>query len=74
MAYAATHQSADRAEHSGIYNFFAAIGTALMNMAESNSKMKEIQRLQSMSDEALAKKGLAREDIVRYVFSDYYYI
>lgn len=73
MAYAATHttQAADR---SAIYNFFAAIGTALVNMAEANSKMREMQRLHAMSDEELASKGLTRADIARHVFSDYYYI
>ncbi|WP_238367602.1 DUF1127 domain-containing protein [Mesobacterium pallidum] len=73
MAYAATHTT-QAVDHSAVYNFFAAIGNALVRMAEANSKLKEMQRLHAMSDDELAKKGMTREDIARHVFSDYYYI
>ncbi len=49
---------------------FRFIGGVLVAIAEANSRQEEVQRLAAMSDEQLAKRGLKREDIVRYVFRD----
>jgi len=46
----------------------SAIFTGLVNVAEANSRYHEVQNLQAMSDEQLAKKGLKRDDIVMHVF------
>lgn len=45
----------------GLWNF-------LIGIAESNAAMRRVERLSAMSDEALARRGLKREDIVREVF------
>ncbi|MCR9108379.1 DUF1127 domain-containing protein [Marivita sp. XM-24bin2] len=43
-------------------------------IAEANSRVHEIERLQALSDDALAAKGIRREDIVRHVFRDVYWM
>ncbi len=48
--------------------------TALVAMAEANPRMKAVKRLSEMSDEQLDARGLKREDIVRHVFRDIYYV
>lgn len=53
---------------------FAAIGAALVRSAENTGRMRRLERLRAMSDAELAKMGLRRDDIVRHVFRDLYYI
>ena len=48
----------------------SAVATAFRVFAESQSRMIEVERLNAMSDESLAKMNLKREDIVRHVFRD----
>ncbi len=43
-------------------------------VAEANSRIHEVERLQAMSDEALAAKGIRRDEIVRHVFRDLYWL
>ncbi len=58
----------------GIGGLFSSIFDVMLNLAESNRRAKEIERLNAMSDEQLAARGLKRTDIVRYVFRDMLYI
>ena len=55
-------------------NFFAnLIGDFLHKfgkIAESNWRIREAERLNAMSDDALAANGIRREDITRHVFRD----
>ena len=53
---------------------FLAFGRILMKIAEANSRFEQVQRLQSLSDEDLAARGLTRDGIVRHVFRDRMYI
>lgn len=46
----------------------------MSQVVEANSRIREVERLQAMSDEALASKGIRRDDIVRYVFRDLYWM
>lgn len=61
-----------------IRNPFKAVGTSILNfmvrIAESNSRVREMERLSALSDEALKQRGLTRADIVRHVFRDVYYV
>lgn len=43
---------------------------AMVFIAESNAKVREIEALQAMSDAQLAEIGIAREDIVHHVLRD----
>lgn len=60
------------------WNPFAGFGTAIMNtltsIGEANSRMREVEYLQSLSDEALAERGLKRDEIVSYVFRELLYV
>ena len=51
----------------GILNFLVSISTA-------QSRVRQIEFLCALTDEELAERGLSRQDIVRYVYRDAYYI
>ncbi|WP_319826408.1 hypothetical protein [Thalassovita sp.] len=53
---------------------FAAIGRALFTVAEASSHVKELNALNAKTDAELARMGLTREDIPRYVFRNALYI
>ncbi len=50
---------------------FKAIGRFFVQIMESNSRLHQVEQLNALTDEELAKRGLRREDIVRFVFRDY---
>lgn len=49
---------------------FRAFFHAVMTMAEQSPRMREIDRLQAMSDADLAALGLTRDRIIQHVFRD----
>ena len=53
---------------------FRAIGNFFVAIMEANARVKKVEFLNSLSDEQLAKRGLKREDIVREVFKDSFYL
>ncbi|MGB8622957.1 MAG: DUF1127 domain-containing protein [Paracoccaceae bacterium] len=53
---------------------FAAIGRTLVRMAENNPQMKQIEKLNAISDAELERRGTTREAVVRHIFRDRYYI
>ncbi len=53
---------------------FKRTGELFIAFSEAQSRSHQIQRLQSMSDEALAKRCLTRDRIVHHVFRDQFYI
>lgn len=57
-----------------ITGFFQSLFNGLIAIAESNSRVKEVDRLNALSDAQLARIGLRREDITRYVFRDMLYV
>ena len=44
------------------------------NFSTVNRRARELEFLTYLSDEELAKRGLKRNEITRYVFRDIYYI
>lgn len=58
----------------GTAGFFRAFGTAMTISAQSETRMREIQRLQGKTDSELAELGLTRDRIVHHVFRDIYYM
>ncbi|SNT19734.1 DUF1127 domain-containing protein [Antarctobacter heliothermus] len=54
--------------------FFRSVFNTLVMIAESDHRMKAIERLTAMSDDELAQRGLKRTDIVRHVFRDSLYV
>ena len=51
----------------------AILGT-LVRIAENNSRLREAERLNALTDDQLAARGLKREEIARHVFRDMYYV
>lgn len=53
---------------------FIAIFGFFVRIAETHDRMDQIEHLQAMSDEKLSEMGLRREDIVRHVYRDHFYV
>ena len=51
----------------GTNQFFA-------NLANAQNRTNTVERMQKLSDADLAKMGVRRQDIVRHVYSDIYYL
>ncbi len=68
------HSTAQTHARFSLPNLIASIGSsiysALISVAEAQSRVRQVEFLQSLSDEELKKRGLARERIVHRVFSD----
>lgn len=58
----------------GTMSFFRSFGTAMKISSTSETRMREIARLNTLSDEELAAMGLTRDRIVHHVFRDIYFI
>ncbi|WP_204115436.1 DUF1127 domain-containing protein [Shimia biformata] len=75
MALTDTHATTEVVESFSIKSAlaapFVAVGNFLVKLAEANSRVQKVERLNAMSDDELKKIGLRREDIVRHVFRDY---
>ncbi len=74
MAHVSAHAPASHSILSALGGLFASIGAAMMRVAESQPKVRQVSALQALSDEELAKRGLKRSEIARYVFSDSYWV
>lgn len=53
---------------------FRAIGRFLIMVAESNSLAREIEKLNAMSDEELASRGVTREEAAQTLLRDRFYM
>lgn len=47
---------------------FKAFWVLLMRLAETDMRVKQVEQLNALSEEALATRGMTRDDIVHYVF------
>ncbi|MCB1336071.1 MAG: DUF1127 domain-containing protein [Maritimibacter sp.] len=50
------------------------IAALFVAYTEARSRYPQVQALQALSDDQLAERGLTRDDIVRHVFADLYYL
>ncbi|MFP4240211.1 DUF1127 domain-containing protein [Rhodosalinus sp.] len=69
-----TADSTNTAPRSGLRAVLHAIADFFENVAASNRRLRQVQYLQSLTDEELAQRGLKRENIVHHVFCDLYYV
>ena len=53
-----------------VKSFAGLFATAMVTAASTNQRLEIVDRLNAKSDEELARMGLRREDILRYVFID----
>ena len=74
MALAHTHTTHGFGLTRALASFGRWIANACEQIAIANSRIEKVNALQALSDEQLAKRGLKREDIVRYVFADRYWV
>ena len=62
-------------EKPGFFNsLLDGLTRGMSQVVEANSRIREVERLQALSDEALAAKGIRRDNIVRHVFRDLYWL
>lgn len=54
--------------------FFATLGQGMNAYMHRKSRSDEIEALHAKTDAELAKIGITRDDIPRYVFRDVFYI
>jgi hypothetical protein len=73
MADITTHDIA-RTDRGGIAHFFAALFGWMVRVGETDRRVRQVEYLRSLSDAELAARGLDRENIVRHVFADLYYV
>ncbi len=73
MAHYSTEHAAFGPVSNPISRFFATIGNALVLMSTANARVRQVEQLQSLSNEQLAERGIRREDIARHVFRDLYW-
>jgi uncharacterized protein YjiS (DUF1127 family) len=57
-----------------VQSFFVSLFTALAVNRDHEARFRQVQKLQAMSDADLAARGLTRDEIVRHVFRDLYYV
>lgn len=72
MAFANTNPAA--ASGGFLKSLVAGLGRGLTQIAEHNTRLREVERLQRLSDDQLAARGIKREDIARHVYRDMLYI
>ncbi len=68
-----THFETDT-QPGALRRFFRGIGNGMVTYMERQSRAGQIQRLQAKSDAELARMGLNRDQIVRHVFRDRFFI
>lgn len=54
--------------------FFNKLVDVMVRIANSNSRVRQVQYLSSLTDAQLEEKGLKREEIVHHVFRDVYFV
>ena len=74
MAHVISHPVTPSGITAPVSRFFSRIGEFLMSMAETNSRVRQVEALSALSDDELAQRGLKRSEIARYVFSDSYWL
>jgi uncharacterized protein YjiS (DUF1127 family) len=74
MAYISATPAVGKSFTTRVMSLLDRLGNALVAMAEARSDVREIRALQSLSDEALAARGLKRDEIVQTVLGARYYL
>ncbi|MGR3464426.1 MULTISPECIES: DUF1127 domain-containing protein [Rhodobacterales] len=67
-------QTATRSFAATLIAPFAAIGRGLVALAETGPRMKQVRRLNEMSDEDLEALGTTRAEMVRKIFGGAIYL
>ncbi|WP_420584767.1 hypothetical protein [Ruegeria sp.] len=70
MAHSATQTNSRYSLPGLIASIGSSIYSALISVAQAQSRVRQVEFLQSLSDEELKNRGLTRERIVHRVFAD----
>ncbi len=70
MAHSATQTNSRFSLPGLIASIGSSIYSALISLAQAQSRVRQVEFLQSLSDEELKNRGLTRERIVHRVFAD----
>ena len=70
MAHSATQTNSRFSLPGLIASIGSSIYSALIGLAQAQSRVRQVEFLQSLSDEELKNRGLTRERIVHRVFAD----
>ncbi len=57
-----------------VSGWFASLWKAAHDQAAFENRMRQMRKLESLSDDELAKLGITRDRIVNHVFRDIYYV
>ncbi len=75
MAYTTqSHTSTLSNIWTGISDFFGNVALAIIVSSSADARLRQIDRLNTKTDEELAGMGLKRQDITAYVFRDLMHI
>ena len=70
MAHSTTQTNSRFSLPGLIASIGSSIYSALISVAQAQSRVRQVEFLQSLSDEELKNRGLTRERIVHRVFAD----
>lgn len=70
---ALAHTDHEHGSHLSL-NPLPALGRLFVALMERNALARRVDRLNALSDEELARRGLTRQDAVREIFRDRYYL
>ena len=70
MAFAHSYKDDSRGVVSALVD---GLLRGITQISATNRRLLEVERLQSLSDEALKARGLRRDDIARFVFRDVFW-
>lgn len=73
ISYSHSHSHAAPRAQGFFSRLGARLGRWMEDIAVANARVRQVERLNAMSDEQLAKRGLTRDQIVHHVFRDVMY-
>lgn len=68
MSLANTHVAGQRG------SLVSSIIAAMVRIVENHPRTRALEKLNAISDEDLAARGLTRQDVIRRIFSDRFYL
>ena len=69
-----TYYTQTDARPSAIFKVVEAVSGFFSSLIDAQARARDVQRLHNMSDHQLRDMNVRREDIVRHVFRDVYYL
>lgn len=74
MAHVANAKQSGSSLLNTVSDWFASLWKAAHDQAAFENRMRQMRKLESLSDEELSKLGISRDRIAHHVFRDVYYV